>query len=33
VIAVAEKIAEIKGLTREDVGLTATRNLKRLLGL
>ncbi len=33
VILVAEKIAEIKGLTKEEVGLAATRNLKKLLGL
>lgn len=33
VVLVAEKIAEIKGLTKEEVGLAATRNLKRLLGL
>ncbi|NQT09347.1 TatD family hydrolase [Candidatus Bathyarchaeota archaeon] len=33
VINVAEKIAEIKNLTKEEVGLAATRNLKRLLGL
>ena len=33
VVLVAEKIAEIKGLTKEEVGLAATRNLKKLLGL
>jgi TatD DNase family protein len=33
VILVAEKIAEIKGLTKEEVGLAATRNLRNLLGL
>jgi len=33
VIAVAEKIAELKGLSRESVGLRATGNLKKLLKL
>ena len=33
VVLVAEKIAELKGLTKEDVGLAATRNLKKLIGL
>ena len=33
VVLVAEKIAEIKNLTKEEVGLAATRNLKKLLGL
>jgi TatD DNase family protein len=33
VILVAEKIAKIKGLTKEEVGLAATRNLRKLLGL
>ncbi len=33
VLEVAEKIAEVKGLTREDVGRAATRNLKKLLKL
>jgi TatD DNase family protein len=33
VVLVAEKIAELKGVDREDVGSAATRNLKKLLGL
>jgi len=33
VVLVAEKIAEIKNLTKEEVGLAATRNLKKLLGI
>ena len=33
VVLVAEKIAELKGFTKEEVGSAATRNLKRLLGL
>lgn len=33
VLSVAEKIAELKGLTRDEVGLTATNNLKKLLRL
>jgi TatD DNase family protein len=33
VIAVAQRIAEIKGLTIEEVGQAATRNLKKLLHL
>jgi len=33
VLEVAEKVAEVKGLTREDVGRAATRNLKKLLKL
>ena len=33
VILVAEKIAELKSVNREDVGSAATRNLKKLLGL
>lgn len=33
VILVAEKIAELKGLTTEEVGLAATQNLRGLLGL
>lgn len=33
VLAVSEKIAELKGLTRDKVGLAATRNLRKLLGL
>jgi TatD DNase family protein len=33
VIAVAQRIAEIKGLTTEEVGQAATRNLKKLLHL
>lgn len=31
VIKVSEKIAELKGLTKEEVGITATKNLKKLL--
>jgi len=33
VLEVAEKAAEVKGLTREEVGRAATRNLKKLLKL
>jgi TatD DNase family protein len=33
VFAIAEKIAEIKGLTRDDVGRATTQNLKRLVQL
>jgi len=33
VVAVAERIAEVKGLTVEKVGAAATSNLKRLIGL
>lgn len=33
VLTVAEKIAELKGLTRDVVGQAATRNLKKLTGL
>lgn len=33
VISVAQRIAEIKGLTTEEVGQVATRNLKKLLRL
>jgi TatD DNase family protein len=33
VIKVAEKIAELKGLMTEEVGLSTTANLKRLLGI
>ena len=32
VILVAEKIAELKGLTKEEVGAAATQNLRKLLG-
>ena len=32
VLVVAEKIAELKGLTRDEVGQTATRNLRTLIG-
>jgi Tat protein secretion system quality control protein TatD with DNase activity len=33
VVAVAEKIAEVKGLTRDAVGLATTKNLKKLIRL
>lgn len=33
VISVAEKISELKGLTRDEVGRTTTNNLKKLLNL
>ena len=33
VLQVAERIAELKGATRDEVGLAATRNLKKLLKL
>ena len=33
VLTVAEKIGELKGLTRDEVGLAATKNLKKLLKL
>jgi TatD DNase family protein len=33
VLTVTEKIASLKGLKRDEVGLAATKNLKKLLGL
>lgn len=33
VILVAEKIAKLRGLTKEEVGAAATRNLRKLLGV
>ena len=33
VVAVAERIAELKGLSRAEVGRATTRNLRRLIGL
>lgn len=33
VVSVAERIAELKGLTKEDFGLATTRNLRKLLNL
>jgi len=33
VVTVAEKIAELKGLSRDDIGRATTRNLSKLIRL